>query len=170
MTEPRLYNGVKKRDLPRYDAKIMGGHYLFKIDEMAYPEHMRAYVIYASWTNMFDNEVRYYISDEAYKRMQARRRGNWLEKFGDGYIFRRTPVPCGGGWKNSIWPERAKGAMAEHNHNLMCKNELEREYGKLVRMKRAQINELHATDYDYPYCRGNRTRGWKRSKKRKQWM
>lgn len=167
--EPKTYKGVKRKDLPTFDSEIHGWHYVFKeYDGSHVPEWARTYVRYTRWWDTSTTDVGFFISKDAERHITLMRKLDYLLKNG-GYEFRRTPLYGMGGYKNSIHAVRAKGAMAEHNHNLMCKDELEAEYGVLVRMKRAQVTRDNATDYDHPYGY-NSQRGWKRSKKRKQWM
>ncbi|CAM0035978.1 hypothetical protein VPHD527_0085 [Vibrio phage D527] len=170
MTEPKLYKGVKRKDLPKYDRETMGYKYIFKLDEGPnYPEWARVYVQYNNWWNPCTTGVGYYLVDGASKRFNLIRNAEYLARHKGAYVYRYTPLPNGGGWKNSIHSVRAKGAMAEHKHDEMCKAELEAEYGRIVRHKRAYVTKMNATDWDHPHGY-NSQRGWKRSKKRKQWM
>ncbi len=170
MTEPKLYKGVKRKDLPKYED-VSGDRYryVYKDDGAWVPEWARTYVQYTNWWDYTSTGVGFFISDEASARIDLIRNAQYLERFGNAYVFRRSPVPGRGGRKNSIHSVRAKGAMTEHKHDEMCKAELEPEYGRLVRHKRAYVTKMNATDWDHPYGY-NSQRGWKRSKKRKQWM
>ncbi|CAL9963895.1 hypothetical protein VPHK567_0085 [Vibrio phage K567] len=170
MTETKLYKGVKKKDLPVFTQATNGYKHIYKLDDARWvPEWARTYVQYRQWYDWCNIGVGFYISKEANSRLNLMRNSEYLARYKGAYVYRYTPLPNGGGWKNSIHSVRAKGAMTEHKHDEMCKAELEAEYGRIVRHKRAYVTKMNATDWDHPYGY-NSQRGWKRSKKRKQWM
>ncbi|AUR85812.1 hypothetical protein NVP1081O_077 [Vibrio phage 1.081.O._10N.286.52.C2] len=169
--EPKLYKGVKKRDLPYSNV-----HHMFTDRDGSWiPMWARTYARFNPWGSSFDDgiecdRVGFYISPRHSRQIDLLRTAAWLERYGNNYIFRKTPVPCVHNRRNVVMPKRQHGAMAEHNHNLMCRDVFEKGViGKLVRQKRAYCSKMIATDWDFP-CGYNAQRGWKRSKKRKQWM
>ncbi len=78
------------------------------------------------------------------------------------HVFRRSPVNRTGKYKNSIHPRHGKGLLREESDNESCPT-------SLVRAKRKSLVH-YANDYDFFDYHGNRQKGWKRSKKRKQWQ
>ncbi|AGN30103.1 hypothetical protein VPFG_00101 [Vibrio phage nt-1] len=169
MTEQKLYKGVKEKDLPVYTSREFGYKYIYKDYEGGWvPEWARTYVRYEKWLTM-RLAVGFYISREANRIIRLMRTGECLARHKGNYVFRYTPVPHTGGRKQWVSANRGKGLMSQIQHDKMCVDEIETEYGKVVRKKRSlTVRRLRdwdgLTHYDAPQ------RSWKRSKKRKQWM
>jgi hypothetical protein len=168
------YKGIEAKDLPRlgsvefYNRRCRGN-----TNEHT-PEWARTYVLVSTndWyvRHPFQSErfeVKWYVSHGDMSMIYLCQQYAWLLRCG-GYTFRRNPVPCIKHYKNHIGRKHGIGAMSEHNHNLMCAKELS-QYPNITRGKRRELIKLFATDYDYPNGY-NSQRGWKRSKKSKQWM
>ncbi len=80
-------------------------------------------------------------------------------------------VPLVHKYKNDIKPRKTKGFLKELKNNISCEESYKSFY-KLVRKSRKGIvvkcND--SCELDHENVHGNAQRGWKRSKKRKQWM
>lgn len=86
------------------------------------------------------------------------------DRFNDNnHIYRQSPVARTGKYKNSIHPVHGKGLVRELGENENCPK-------GLVRGKRAAFVHYAVMDYDFFGYHYNSQRGWKRSKKRKQWQ
>ena len=131
-----------------------------------YTEDERIYVQY--YARPIDNVTSLgFIRNESvlqYKRLQ--RKAERLRK--EGYRFREGSVPNIHNYKNSVNKVRAKGVETERRHNEMCEDEYS-EFS-VVRAKRAvsarNLNGWHWLEGGWT----SQSRGWKRSKKRKQWQ
>ncbi|AAQ64125.1 hypothetical protein KVP40.0054 [Vibrio phage KVP40] len=169
MTEVKKYKGVKENELPIYNSREMRYRYIYKVDEGSWvPEWARTYVRYERfWTMRL--EVGFYIADEASRKLDLIRKAERLASYKGNYVFRYTPVPHTGGYKNWVSTIRGKGLMSEIHHNKICKDEIEPEYGNVVRKKRDKLVRC-LRDWDGLESYHSQQRGWKRSKKRKQWM
>ncbi len=169
MTEPKLYKGVKKKDLPVYNSRECGYKHIYKDDEGSWvPEWARTYVVYERWWD-YRTAVGFYISKEANSIIRLIRNGEYLARHKGNYVFRYTPVPGVHNYKNGIYAHRGNGLMNQIHHDQMCKDEIEPEYGNVVRMKRSKLVRV-LRDWDGLESYHARSHGWKRSKKRKQWM
>ncbi len=118
------------------------------------------------WDNFYDRwRYGYVLNHEACRQHDIKKKGERLLKEGwQGH--RKGSVPFVHNYKNDVTPNRANGLKSEFKHNEHCKTVYPN--FKLVRAKRAFIPKC-AMDWDF-YDHYNRQRGWKRSKKRKQWM
>lgn len=81
--------------------------------------------------------------------------------------FRRSPVRGTSKWGNWVNAKRRNGFRTEAGYNHECSHEYPELH--LTRAKRKKVVDL-ANDWDFYDRNHNRQRGWKRSKKRKQWM
>ncbi|AGB07060.1 hypothetical protein [Vibrio phage XZ1] len=168
MTEVKKYKGVKEKDLPLYNSREMGPHHVFELwDGEWVPEWARTYVRYQSFWS--PERVGFYMSTSARRMIDLIRNGECLARYKGNYVFRYTPVPHTGCYKNWIHARRGNGLMSEMHHNKFCEDEIEAEYGKVVRKKRAHTVRC-LLDWDGLSSYKSPQRGWKRSKKRKQWM
>lgn len=140
---------------------------IFKLDEGQHiEERFRTYVRYEVWWKS-KTVVGFIFTNENRRKRSLEWKANYLEKH--NHVFRGSPVPHTGYHYRQCTPKRQGGFRSEHDHNVMCENELNHEYGNLVRRKRAQTVRA-GFDWDFFYRSNRDERSWKRSKKRKQWM
>lgn len=96
---------------------------------------------------------------------------NWDKLERQNHQFRQSPVWYTGKYKNHISARKISGKKGEKASNDYCDQEFP-EY-QLVRQKRKEVIDKYLSwSYDEldGYHNYNSQRGWKRSKKRKQWM
>lgn len=150
---------LNRVDLPLYEGKAY-----------IHPKEDDWYNTPDSWKIWVQYKVHYqqktkigWIMDE------SKRKQYWLERkteeWGKGYEFRRTPVPGTRHKQVHISKKRSCGFRREMGANLNCPD-------SLVRGKRKEILTM-ANSWSEEIrweWRTNHNRGWKRTKKKKQWM
>lgn len=152
---------LNRIDLPLYEGKA----YVHPKDETWYntPEEWKIWVQYYTWYK--ERTQIGWIMDEAKRKAYwAEREADNIRKLGH-YEFRRTPVPGVGHKRTHIRAKTHSGFRKEQAANDNCPKQL-------VRKKRAYV-VLQANCWGENlrmHYRENHNRGWKRSKKQKQWM
>lgn len=105
------------------------------------------------------------INTERAARVDVIEKGIQLRRV--GHIHRKNPVPGTGRYTNCIHKRTIHGLSHEHRSNDVCQSEYP-EYN-LIRPKRR--HDIRGYVYwDFRDHHFNSQRGWKRSKKRKQYM
>lgn len=120
--------------------------------------------------NFWENrtwDLGFVLTNETEARDMLARKAVWLKDKGwQGH--RIGSVPGIHNYKGFVRDKRSNGLKAEFKHNELCET-FYKNFKGLVRLKRKRI-PTEAMDWDFYDLHGARERGWKRTKKRKQWM
>ncbi len=154
--------------LPLWDES-MGLFYTLSAEERQknFP-HDYSVVIFCQKKRRIEGKtsIGYVFNEEALARRSLKNKAKWLDKKGwQGHRVGSVPwVSC---HKNAVKARKIHGLLKEFKDNLSCK-ESYKSFDNLVRRSRNLV-VVECNDWD-GICHYNAQRGWKRSKKRKQWM
>lgn len=111
----------------------------------------------------YDNRtvVGYVVDEYKTKTRELEWRLEYVQRYGAHYEFRRSPVRSTGCYQNSIRYNRSNGIKKEMTDDQKC-------HKRYVRAKRQAV-VWRLMDWD-GYSNYNSQRGWKRSKKAKQYL
>ena len=108
-----------------------------------------------------------------YKSIPKRKAYKYYRMYKNRYVFRSGPVPYIHKWKSGHWHEyRGKHGhtiqeLRQYFRDIIEQRIIKEEYGITFKIHR---NNSELNPYNLGHHVGTKGRGWKRSRKRKQWM